>query len=129
MTDQPPRFATPHDALLEAIRRIGSQQKTARVCEITATSVWRWVNEQKLCPQRFVVRIARASGVTPEELRPDLHWPADAMAHVPPPTVMPIPAPVAGSSVTSPPSPAARFIPMNDNCCCGCCHRSPPSVA
>ncbi len=129
MTDQPPRFATPHDALIEAIRRIGSQQKTARVCEITATSVWRWVHEQKLCPQRFVVRIARASGVMPDELRPDLHWPADAMANVPPPTVMPIPAPVDAVVISPAPAAAPRFMPTNDNCCCGCCHRLPPSAA
>lgn len=121
MTNQPPRFATPHDALLEAIRRLGSQQKAARACDCSAVSVWRWVRDAKPCPQRYVLRLAAASGIAPADLRPDLHWGADALGV--PPIVPAVTAPVPDAGARRAPSP------VNDNCCCGCCHRSPPSTA
>lgn len=123
MTNEPPRFATPHDALLEAIRRIGSQQKTARVCDVSPVSVWRWVRDAKSAPQRFVMLLSRASGVAPSELRPDLHWPEEAH-DVAAPVAAVIPAGGVATSATY-----VRPVPMNDNCCCGCCHRLPPSAA
>lgn len=125
MTNEPPRFATPHDALREAIRRIGSQQKTARVCDVSPVSVWRWVRDAKSAPQRFVMLLSRASGVAPSELRPDLHWPEEAEA-----VAVMAPAHPAAAALSAVPSATyVRPVPTNDNCCCGCCHRLPPSAA
>lgn len=126
MSTAPAPFATPHDALLEAIRRIGSQQKAARAADVSAPSVWRWVRDARPCPQKYVLGLATAAGMSPRDLRPDLYWPDDVVAAAlagPAAAAAVLTAQVARGEAVGPALPIA-----NDNCCCtcACCRRQHP---
>lgn len=66
------RFPTPHDALREAVNVIGSQAATARLLGIAQPSVWKWLDRSKELPAEHVRAVSAATGIPPEELRPDL---------------------------------------------------------
>jgi DNA-binding transcriptional regulator YdaS (Cro superfamily) len=60
--------------LQKAILRAGSQVKLAAMLGITTQSVNRWKQRYKgVVPAERVLDIYAATGVTPHELRPDLH--------------------------------------------------------
>lgn len=60
--------------LEKAIATAGTQVRLASLLGITTQSVNRWVNKYRgVVPADRVLAIYRATGVTPHELRPDLH--------------------------------------------------------
>lgn len=68
-------FATPHDALREAVSIIGSQAATARLLGVAQPSVWKWLDRAKELPAQHVRAVEAATGIAKEELRPDLYGP------------------------------------------------------
>ncbi|MDK9364203.1 transcriptional regulator [Lelliottia wanjuensis] len=60
--------------LEKAIFKAGSQARLATLLGISTQSVNRWKQKYKgVIPVERVLPIFRATGVTPHELRPDLH--------------------------------------------------------
>jgi len=64
---------TPYEALMDAIEVLGSQSELARVCGISSTAVWKWVQSSKRIPGEYVLRVEAKSGVSRHHLRPDLY--------------------------------------------------------
>jgi DNA-binding transcriptional regulator YdaS (Cro superfamily) len=60
---------TPEQALLEAVRRVGSRAALARELGVSKQAAQEW----RIAPSRHVWKIARATGLTHRELRPDLY--------------------------------------------------------
>lgn len=69
MVDDP----TPFEALREAVSRAGSQGKLARICDVSSTAVWKWLQSSKRLPAEFVLRVEAATGVSRHDLRPDIY--------------------------------------------------------
>lgn len=69
MVETPTRY----QALLRAIEVAGSQSELARLCGLSPTSVWKWVNQSKQLPAEFVLRVEEATGVSRHHLRPDIY--------------------------------------------------------
>lgn len=65
---------TPAQALIEAVKRAGSQGKLATICGCTQGAIWQMLNkaEPMLSPQ-YVLAVEGATGVPRERLRPDLY--------------------------------------------------------
>lgn len=72
MVDEP----TPYRALLNAIEAVGTQAELARMCQVSTTAVWKWVQSSKRLPAEFVLCVEAATGVPRHHLRPDI-YPAD----------------------------------------------------
>jgi len=66
---------TPFDALNAAVEKLGGQSATARLCEVTQGAVWRWLNVNHQLPAEMVLRVAAATGIPKEWLRPDIYPP------------------------------------------------------
>lgn len=64
---------TPFEALTKAIDVLGSQSELARVCGLSPTAVWKWVQSTKRLPAECVLRVERATGVSRHHLRPDIY--------------------------------------------------------
>lgn len=75
MVDTP----TPLEALDKALQHAGSQAALARICGVTATAVWKWLQSSKRLPAEYVLRVEAATGVSRHDLRPDI-YPRDALA-------------------------------------------------
>jgi DNA-binding transcriptional regulator YdaS (Cro superfamily) len=60
-------------ALEKAIAKIGSQAEFARLCRVSATAVWKWVQEKKALPPKHVLAVESATGVSRHDLRPDIY--------------------------------------------------------
>lgn len=69
MVDTP----TQYEALLMAVDALGSQAALARVCDVSATAVWKWVQSSKRLPAEFVLRVEAATTVSRHWLRPDIY--------------------------------------------------------
>ncbi len=108
---------TPHEALLEAVRIAGGQNKIAAVCDVSQPSVFRWIHKHKQAPATRVLAIEARTGVSRHLLRPDI-YPRDGAADA-------VVAPPGGTvacnreGVLYRPAPATA----NDNCCCPCHQR------
>ncbi|HBE9077613.1 transcriptional regulator [Serratia fonticola] len=62
------------EALLRAIKAVGTTKKFAERLGISQQSVGKWKNKRKgIIPQGRVLEVFAVSGVTPHELRPDLY--------------------------------------------------------
>lgn len=62
------------NALERAIESAGNARKLAEMLHITGQSLGRWKNKYNgVVPPGRVIPIYLATGVTPHELRPDLH--------------------------------------------------------
>jgi DNA-binding transcriptional regulator YdaS (Cro superfamily) len=58
----------------KAIQQIGSQRKLAIALGITPQSLNRWVKKYKgMVPNDHLLKIYELTGVTPNEIRPDIH--------------------------------------------------------
>jgi len=66
---------TPFDALNAAVEKLGGQSATARLCEVTQGAVWRWLNITHKLPAEMVLRVAAATAIPKEWLRPDIYPP------------------------------------------------------
>ena len=64
---------SPFEALDLAVTRAGSQSAMARLCDVSQTAVWKWLNESKQLPAEYVLRVELATGVTRHDLRPDIY--------------------------------------------------------
>ena len=68
--DTPP---TPYEALSDAVERAGSQSALARICGVSQTSVWKWLQSSKRIPAEYVLRVEAATGISRHHLRPDIY--------------------------------------------------------
>jgi DNA-binding transcriptional regulator YdaS (Cro superfamily) len=64
---------TPYQALVSATEVAGSQSAMARICEVTQTAVWKWLQSSKRLPAEYVLRVEAATGVPRHLLRPDIY--------------------------------------------------------
>jgi len=64
---------TPFEALEAAVDKAGSQAELARIAEVSATAVWKWLHSSKRVPAEFVLKIEAATGVSRHDLRPDIY--------------------------------------------------------
>ena len=66
---------TPFEALRAALTVAGSQSALARVCGVSSTAVWKWVQSSKRLPAEYVLLVEAATGVSRHFLRPDIYPP------------------------------------------------------
>ncbi|MXO73546.1 transcriptional regulator [Alteraurantiacibacter buctensis] len=64
---------TPLEALDLAARLAGSQAALARICDLSPTAVWKWMQSSKRLPAEYVLRVEAATGVSRHDLRPDIY--------------------------------------------------------
>jgi|TARA_R100000049_G_C1944690_1_gene89523 DNA-binding transcriptional regulator YdaS (Cro superfamily) len=64
---------TPFEALEAAVEAAGTQAELARICEVSPTAVWKWIQSSKRMPAEFVLRAEAATGVSRHALRPDIY--------------------------------------------------------
>lgn len=69
----------PADALRRAVAIIGGQSKTARLLDLSQTSIWKWVSKGKVLPAEYCLKVEAATGISRHELRPDI-YPVEAPA-------------------------------------------------
>ncbi|MFC3579508.1 transcriptional regulator [Sphingomonas hylomeconis] len=67
---------TPFESLKSAVDQVGSQSAFARLCGVSQTAVWKWLQSGKRLPAEHVLTVERESGVSRHLLRPDI-YPAD----------------------------------------------------
>lgn len=76
--------ASPFEALKAAVHRAGSQSALARICGVSQTAVWKWLQSGKRLPAEFVLKVEAETTVSRHLLRPDIypvsliHIPAEA---------------------------------------------------
>ena len=80
--------ATPFESLKAATALAGSQSALARICGVSQTAVWKWLQSGKRLPAEHVLKVEAETGVSRHLLRPDI-YPAGPSA------------PLSGGSVTS----------------------------
>lgn len=68
--------ATPFEALRAAVTRAGSQSAMARLCGVSQTAVWKWIQSGKRLPAEHCLVVERKTGISKHVLRPDI-YPAD----------------------------------------------------
>jgi len=71
--------ATPFEALQDAVGQAGSQSALARICGVSQTAVWKWLQSSKRLPAEYCLAVERETGVSKHLLRPDI-YPADVGA-------------------------------------------------
>ena len=64
---------TPYEALKQAIEAAASQSALGRICGVSQTAVWKWVQSSKRLPAEYVLRVEAATGVSRHWLRPDIY--------------------------------------------------------
>lgn len=64
---------TPYEAMMQAIDCLGSQSELARLCCLTPTAVWKWVQSTKRLPAEYVLRVEAKTGISRHHLRPDIY--------------------------------------------------------
>ena len=74
--------ATPFESLQAAVTRAGSQSAMARLCGVSQTAVWKWIQSGKRLPAEHCLIVERETGVSKHLLRPDI-YPADLSTSLP----------------------------------------------
>jgi len=64
---------TPFCALKLAVKNAGSQSELARICGVSQTAVWKWLQSSKRMPAEYVLLAEAATGVSKYALRPDIY--------------------------------------------------------
>lgn len=64
---------TAFTALEQAIERLGTQAAMARICGVSATAVWKWIQDKKPLPPIHVLAVEAATGISRHDLRPDIY--------------------------------------------------------
>lgn len=66
---------TPYEALTLAVERAGSMSELARICEVSPTAVWKWVQSSKRmsADKGRVLRVESVLGISRHVLRPDIY--------------------------------------------------------
>ncbi|TPG14383.1 transcriptional regulator [Sphingomonas oligophenolica] len=67
--------ATPFESLKAAVGRAGSQSAFARLCGVSQTAVWKWLQSGKRLPAEHVLTVEAKTGVSRHDLRPDIYPP------------------------------------------------------
>ncbi len=67
---QASNYASPEEALREAVDRVGSQAAMARLVGVAQPSVWRWLNQRHALPGRHVLAVEKATGISRHDLNP-----------------------------------------------------------
>lgn len=70
--------ATPSESLRASVEIVGSQSAYARICGVSQTAVWKWLQSGKRLPAEHVLIVEARSGVSRHLLRPDIYPTADA---------------------------------------------------
>jgi|SRR5687768_2093402 DNA-binding transcriptional regulator YdaS (Cro superfamily) len=78
--------ATPFEALQAAVAQAGSQSALARVCGVSQTAVWKWIQRGKRLPAELCLVVERETGVSKHLLRPDIYPSNPTPGVVPNPT-------------------------------------------
>jgi DNA-binding transcriptional regulator YdaS (Cro superfamily) len=61
-------------AMKRAVDLAGGQSALARKVGTTQARIWYWLNKaERGCPAEWVLAVAKATGVSKHELRPDLY--------------------------------------------------------
>jgi DNA-binding transcriptional regulator YdaS (Cro superfamily) len=66
-------YLTPFEALKRAVDQAGGQSATARICNVSQTAVWKWLQSGKRLPAEYVIKMERRTGVSRHALRPDIY--------------------------------------------------------
>jgi len=66
-------IASPSASLKTAVLKSGSQSAFARLCGVSQTAVWKWLQSAKRLPAEHVLKVERATGVSKHLLRPDIY--------------------------------------------------------
>jgi len=64
---------SPFEALEQAVAIAGSQAALGKICGVSQTAVWKWLQSSKRVPAEYVLPIAVATGVSCCALRPDIY--------------------------------------------------------
>lgn len=64
---------TPFEALEQAIAVAGSQAALGKICGVSQTAVWKWLQSSKRVPAEYVLATEAATGVSKHALRPDIY--------------------------------------------------------
>jgi len=78
--------ATPFEALQAAVAQAGSQSALARMCGVSQTAVWKWIQRSKWLPAELCLVVERETGVSKHLLRPDIYPSNPTLDVVPNPT-------------------------------------------
>jgi DNA-binding transcriptional regulator YdaS (Cro superfamily) len=65
--------ATPFEALKQSVEIVGSQSAYARLCGVSQTAVWKWLQSGKRLPAEHVLNVENETGVSRHLLRPDIY--------------------------------------------------------
>ncbi|RMB26232.1 YdaS antitoxin of YdaST toxin-antitoxin system [Sphingomonas sp. PP-F2F-G114-C0414] len=66
-------IASPSASLKTAVLKLGSQSAFARLCGVSQTAVWKWLQSAKRLPAEHVLKVERATGISKHLLRPDIY--------------------------------------------------------
>lgn len=64
---------TPFEALERTIQILGSQAELARICKVSTTAVWKWLQSSKRLPAEHVLQVESATNISRHLLRPDIY--------------------------------------------------------
>jgi DNA-binding transcriptional regulator YdaS (Cro superfamily) len=64
---------TPFEALEQGVALAGGQSATARICGVSQTAVWKWLQSGKRLPAEHVLPMSAATGLSPHLYRPDIY--------------------------------------------------------
>ena len=73
---------SPFEALKGSVDIVGSQSAFARLCGVSQTAVWKWLQSGKRLPAEHVLRVEANTGVSRHLLRPDIYPPAEGTSGV-----------------------------------------------
>jgi DNA-binding transcriptional regulator YdaS (Cro superfamily) len=71
---------TPFEALQASVDQVGSQSAFARLCGVSQTAVWKWLQSGKRLPAEHVLAVEAKTGVSRHVLRPDIYPRGEAPA-------------------------------------------------
>lgn len=55
------------------VAHVGGQSATARICGVSQTAVWKWLQSAKRLPAEHVLAMSEATGLSPHLYRPDIY--------------------------------------------------------
>ncbi|WP_159977817.1 MULTISPECIES: YdaS family helix-turn-helix protein [unclassified Novosphingobium] len=67
------KVVTPFEALQHGVAIAGGQSATARICKVSQTAVWKWLQSGKRLPAEHVLPMSAATGISPHTYRPDIY--------------------------------------------------------
>jgi DNA-binding transcriptional regulator YdaS (Cro superfamily) len=74
------QFELAFEAFRSAVAKASGQTGLANICRCTQGHISQLLANRSLLPERFVLKVEAATGITREELRPDIYPPANQPA-------------------------------------------------